>query len=240
MLLRNPLTMAGLLQRCWLFPYQTPEAEARALLPPELEPVTREGCAFWNVVICRIHRMRPRLVPAFLGVSYWHVAYRLYVRCHPRAGPPIEGLYFLRSDCDSPLMTGAGNLLTDYHFHTARVEVAEEPPARLRIAVSSPDAPAAVVLDRSSPPGLPAHSAFGTLEEAAAFLKYQPFGISIARPGEVNVVAIRRDEAAWQSRLVHVESAEWQFLQGQTARAEICYEVAPITYQWNRGVRMMT
>ena len=104
MLPKNPLTMRGILDQCWLFTYQTPVAEAQAVLPRELEPVTHAGHAFWNIVVCHLRAMRPKPLPAFLGVSYWHVAYRLYVRFHPASGPPVEGVYFARSDCDSRLM----------------------------------------------------------------------------------------------------------------------------------------
>jgi uncharacterized protein DUF2071 len=234
MLPKNPLTMVGTIERCWLFTYQTPADEARSLVPLTLELVTRGGCAFWNIVVCRIRAMRPKGFPTFMGVSYWHVAYRFYVRFHPQSGPPIEGLYFLRSDCDSRLMAGMGNLLTDYNFHPAGIAVSEQAPL-LRIAIQSPDCPAQAALDRAKPPQLPAHSQFSSLEEAAAFLKYKPFGISLDVAGSANVVAIRRDEAAWQSRLVHVVSADWRFFEGKTVRPEICYEVASIAYQWNRG-----
>lgn len=249
---KNPLTMVGTLDRCWLFTYQTPLDEARPLVPPALELVTREGCAFWNVVVCHLRAMRPKGFPAFLGASYWHVAYRLYVSLHPAEGRPIEGLYFARSDADSRLMVLAGNLLTDFRFHPAAVRITEDPAPRpldinrsaapavcqtslLRIAIDSPDAPAQMTLDRIQSPELPPHSAFSSLEEAAAFLKYKPFGISLTRRGQANVVAIRRDEAAWRSRLVQVVSADWRFFEGNTVRPEICYEVAPIDYQWNRG-----
>jgi hypothetical protein len=228
--------MVGTIERCWLFTYQTPVDEARALVPGELELVTREGCAFWNIVVCRIRAMRPKGLPVFTGVSYWHVAYRFYVRLHLASGPPIEGLYFIRSDCDSRLMAWMGNLLTDYNFHPASIEVSEHTPL-VRIAVRSPDCPAEVALDRAKPPQLPAHSLFSSLAEAAAFLKYKPFGISITPSGRANVVTIRRDEAVWKSRLVHVVSAGWRFFEGKTVRPEICYEVAPIAYQWNRGRR---
>jgi hypothetical protein len=167
-------------------------------------------------------------------VSYWHVAYRFYVRFHPASGPPIEGIYFLRSDCDNPLMSIAGNALTDFHFHPAGVEVVEQG-ALLGITVRSPDAPGRSRMDRSKPAELPAHSVFASLEEAAAFLKYKPFGISVDPAGTANVVAIQRDEAVWKCRLVHVVSAEWRFFEGKTVRAEICYEVEPIDYQWSRG-----
>jgi hypothetical protein len=234
MLPKNPLTMVGTIERCWLFTYQTPVEEARALVPGELELVSREDCAFWNIVVCWIRAMRPKGLPVFVGMSYWHVAYRFYVRFHPESGPPIEGLYFVRSDCDSRLMAWMGNLLTDYNFHPAGITVSEPAPL-LRIAIQSPDCPEEAVLDRAKPAQLPAHSLFSSLEDGAAFLKYKPFGISITASGRANVVAIRRDEVAWQSRLVQVVSADWRFFEGKTVRPEICYEVEPIDYQWNRG-----
>src|SRR4029077_1499495 len=92
-----------------------------------------------------------------------------------------------------------------------------------------------VTLDRAKPPELPAHSVFQSLEEAAVFLKYKPRGISILQDGSAKRVAIQRDEAAWKYRLVEVVSADWTFFQEKTVRPEICYEVAPISYQWNRG-----
>jgi hypothetical protein len=234
MLPKNPLTMVGTIERCWLFTYQTPVDEARSLVPCELELVTREGYAFWNIVVCRARAMRPKGFPALMGVSYWHVAYRFYVRFHPESGPPVEGLYFIRSDCDSRLMAWMGNLLTDYNFHPAAIEVSEQAPL-IRVSLRSADCPAEVTLDASKPPGLPAHSLFSSVEEAAAFLKYKPFGISLDTAGRASVVAIRRDEAAWESRLIHVVSADWRFFEGKTARPEICCEVAPIDYQWNRA-----
>jgi hypothetical protein len=229
--------MRGRLERCWLFAYQTPVEEARALLPAELEPVTFGGRAFWSVVVCRASRMRPKGIPAFLGISYWHVAYRLYARFIPAGGKALEGLYFLRSDCDSPLIATVGNWLTEFRFHTAEVRHLEQE-EKVLLEVSRTDAPGCAVLKRNVSPRLPRDSAFASLEEAAVRLKYSPAGFSVTQPGYVDVLSISRDETAWQSRVVLVESADWQYMQNRPARLEICTEVAPIEYQWNRGVRM--
>jgi hypothetical protein len=162
------------------------------------------------------------------------VGYRLYVRLPRPPGEPIEGLYFVRSDCDRRLMTLAGNLLTDYNFHTAGIQVTEQPPVA-HITIRSPEAAAQVAVDAAKRPRLPEHSAFTSLDEAAVFLKYKPAGIAVPQPGRASVVTITRDEAAWQSCLVEVVSADWQFFHGRTVRPEICYQVAPIAYQWNRA-----
>lgn len=231
---KNPLTMRGTLQRCWLFTYQTPEEEARKLLPPELEPVTHLGFAFWNIVVCRIRAMRPKPLPAIAGFGYWHVGYRIYVRFQPSAGGPLEGLYFLRSDCDSRIMSFLGNRMTDFHFNVAGISLMEKN-GLIRLVIDSPDAAAQVQLDRAPSPRLPSHSAFASLEEAAGFLKYKPFGISIPAAGQANIVKIVRDETAWKCRMVHGESLEWAYLKGRNVKPELCFELTPIDYQWNRG-----
>jgi hypothetical protein len=178
--------------------------------------------------------MRPWGFPAFVGVGYWHVAYRFYARFRPKGGEPIEGLYFVRSDCDSLPMTLAGNVLTDFNFHTAGVRVREREGAQY-LRIDSDEAPARAALRMSAPPGLPEGSPFGSLGEAAGALKYKPNGLSVGRDGAVNVVRISRDEAAWRAWLVTVEAAQWQFLDRYEVYPEICYEVAPIDYRWNRA-----
>ena len=57
----------------------------------------------------------------------------------------------------------------------------------------------------------------------------------------VQAVRVRRKEADWNSRVVSVPEAEWQFLAGRDAVLELCYEVEPIDYIWERGrsVRVM-
>ncbi len=231
---KNPLTVIGKLDRCWLFTYRAPTELARKLLPWPLEPVTHAGYAFWNVAVCHISAMRPRHFPAFTGMHYWHIAYRLYARLPLAQDKMIEGLYFVRSDCDHRLMSLAGNLLTDFRFHTAQLRVEQHQQA-LEIGLESPDAPAYVRLLPEEAPQYDPRSAFASLDEASAFLKYKPYGISVDRAGRANVVHITRDESAWRSLLVRVEAADWAFFRGQDVEPEICYEVEPILYQWNRG-----
>jgi hypothetical protein len=232
---KNPVTMVGTLDRCWLFAFRTPLANVQRKLPSVLEPVSYDGHAFWNVVVSHIDRMRPKGAPAVTGVSYWHVAYRLYVRFHPSGGPPIEGLNFTRSDCDSALMTRAGNLVTDFNFHTSTINV-EDTGGRLTIDIESPDAPASASANRAAPVSLANGSPFGSLDEAARFLKYKPFGISVGKSGEdINIVRIRRQEDAWSSRLIHVEQQTWSYFADNDVALELCYEVDPIFYTWTRG-----
>jgi uncharacterized protein YqjF (DUF2071 family) len=226
---KNAVTMKGTIERCWLFTFRAPEEGLRPLLPAPLEPVTRGGFAFWNVVVCRVGAMRPRFTPRFMGLSYWHVAYRLYARF---AGE--EGLYFVRSDCDSAVLSWMGNVMTNFNFHTAGVRVREEP-GRVSIEIHSPEAPGSAEIDRGRAPSLSAGSPFGSVAEASAFLKYKPLGLSVGRDGRVNRVRIVRDESAWRGRAVSVAAQRWAFFGSRQPEPELCTEVEPIEYRWNRG-----
>lgn len=228
---KNPFAVRGKIDRCWLFTYRTPETHARSLLPPPLLPVTHGGFGFWNIVVCQISEIRPAGVPRSLGISYQHVAYRLLAR----SNSGTEGLFFLRSDCDSRLVTLAGNHLTDFNFHTAPISIEDENAGRTSITVHSAAAPAEVLIDRSKRPELAWNSPFRSIPEAGEFLKYKPFGLSPAGQHATNVVAISRNESAWRATPVAVPFASWGFLDTHPADPELAFEIEPIEYRWNRG-----
>ena len=227
------ITIRGRIAQCWLFVYRAPAETVAALLPRQIEPVTKDGFAFWNIVVCRLDGMRPTPLPAVIGLGYWHVAYRLHVRARKETGEPIEGLFFVRSDCDRRLVASAGNWLTDFNFHVAQVGVAASP-SGVTGTIISPDATAAFEIDHHTEPRHSPGSPFASLHAAANALEYKPAALSPVGDDSVSVVAVRRDAAAWRWKPVAVSEARWQFLDGREATLELCYEVEPVDYVWER------
>jgi hypothetical protein len=181
--------------------------------------------------------MRPAGLPAFLGVRTRQVAYRLYARCRTN-GLSLEGLHFLRSECDSTAMAWAGNTLTDFNFHRSRIDI-DPSPERVHLDVRSSGAEAHAEIDRLTPPVLDPRSPFDSIYEAKAVLAYKPAAFTPVDAGHVRVLSITRDEAAWQSQIVHVMHADFEFLCDHSGlEPEICYEVAPIEYRWNAARTM--
>jgi hypothetical protein len=207
----------------------------RSLLPAPLEPVTHGGFAFWNVVVCEVTDLRPSLFPAVLGLAYWHVGYRLHVQVRLANGATLAGLHFVRSDCDRRIVAAAGNLLTDFRFHTARIRI-EEGHEQVVGTVRAPGANVDFRLRRGAMPQPAPVSPFLDIPTAQKALKYPPRGLSPEQGGEaVNAVHIVRDESAWRSEPIAMEEAQWEFFKERDAHFELCCEVAPIAYEWRRG-----
>jgi Uncharacterized conserved protein (COG2071) len=235
MLCSNPFTMRGRIERCWLFVHREPSESVRPLLPRGLSPIEYSGFAFWNIVVCRLRSMRPAPFPAWMGIRYWHVAYRLLVRVRLESGVDVNGLFFVRSEADHPAVVRFGNLLTDFRFHDATIDVAEESNSVTGV-VETGDAHARFEIDRVTAPSISHDSPFASVEEAERFLKYPPCAIAPVDGTEMAVLLrVRRNEACWRSRVAHLRRADWPILRGRNASPEICSEVEPIDYEWRRG-----
>jgi len=214
--------------------------QAAALVPAGLDLITCHGAAFFNIVVCHVDRMRTRFTPHALGVTYWHIAYRVQVRATLAGDRSIEGLYFLRSDVDRPLFGAVGNGLTDFRFHTARVRFWNDDAAwRLRVEPTTGDALASLAMRRTASNALAPGSPFASLEERERVLKYAPFGLSVSKGGQcLRIAEVIRDEALWTEEPVEVESADWSYPRSlglrdlQLVRAT---RVAPIDYRWRIG-----
>ncbi len=177
--------------------------------------------------MARVEDMRPSHFPAWAGVSYWSAAYRLYARLGD-----VEGLYFVRSDCEGTLLAVAGSLMTNFRLHAARFEVTNGFEAT-RIAIDSRDAAATVTVTRDAP-RLPAGSAFESIDEAAAFLKYQPFALSVDSHSRASIVPVRHDERLWHAHPRSVPESRWAFFEGHNVAPELAFELDPIPCHWDR------
>ena len=255
------INTTGRLNECLLLAYRTPEHKVRHLLPHGLELLTRDGFAFWNVVACTVQDMRPALLPARLGVSYHHVAYRLYVQARVEGQvDPVRGLYFVRSDADSALVGRMGNVLSAFRFHPAEVEISNgnsvltvsvrggeaEPDARC----GEPGAAPGDAIVRVAADGVPVEaslaqgSPFQSVADAERFLKYPPLGLSVDLDGKyLKLAEAIRDEAKWTETPARVIESRLRFFEalGLTSREvklERASRVAPIDYRWRLGKRL--
>lgn len=240
--LRPSMSMVGRLDHCVLLSFRTPADSVASLVPDGLELVQRGPFAFWNVVLCHVHKMRPAGVPEALGVSYHHVAYRLMVQAMTDRVELRRGLYFVRSDADAALLGAVGNRLSDFRFHRGQVQwEAHDDHEAVAVTTADGAADATLAFRRQAPAVHPADSCFPTCDDARAELKYEPFGMAVAA-GRLKLAEVFRDESAWREDVIDVDPHRTRFgffdTLGQTdVHLELATQVAPLPYRWRLGRR---
>jgi len=234
---KHPLPMRTVFLECALVNFAVRPEVMRRLVPGPIEPDLHRGEAFLSIVIARMERMRPTFVPAALGVSYHQVVYRAVVRCGGE-----RGVYFLRSDADNRWMALAGDWLTFFGFHHARIAVRREGALAHVDLAAGPGAHADIRATyhlAAATDAMPAGSRFAKLAEAQAFLvdRFAAFGYD-ALTGEVLTVRIER--GAWDLRVVEDRRAGYDFMDGSplfpagSARLDSIFWVERIPYRWHR------
>lgn len=233
-------TMAGKITECVLLSYRTPAESVEHLLPRGLELVTRGPWAFWNVVLCKVEHVRPEGVPAFCGLRYHHVAYRLLVQAMDDRAELMRGLYFVRSDVDSVAVDVLGGRMTDLRPHRATIALeASDEAVRIETSGTLRGEGDARVRVEAGEVALPGDSAFPTLRDAREFLAYPPLGLAVDGD-ELALTRVLRNDAQWRETPMRVTEARLDYLDGlgQTDRVlELATRVAPIEYRWRLGER---
>lgn len=239
------LVMEGGFSECVLLNYRTPARSVASLVPSPLELVTRDGWAFWNIVACRIERMRPAGLPRWCGIDYCHVAYRLFVQAPVASGETIRGLYFIRSDADRKMVEYLGNAATPFRFHHAGITLGITG-HKLRLSVFDSfeqQGDAYFIADPGAIPPRPQSSCFSCRKEAADFLRYSPIAFSCDGSDEwLRIDEVNRDETKWKETPLAVREARWFFFEslGQNeAQLELATRVDPIEYSWVLGSRTL-
>jgi hypothetical protein len=166
------------------------------------------------------------------------VAYRLYVSATTADGQQLDGLYFLRSDADAPLMNSVGNCLTDFRFHTAKIELdVTESGIRLNVRARSASAALHATLGRDALETR--DTCFDSPEDRASVLKYRPLGLSLDRAGQsLKLAEVLRDESRWSERPLSVQTARWEFFESlgiPHLHLESATIMDPIDYRWRIG-----
>ena len=196
--------MTGTIDRRILVNYRVDPAALARLVPPPFRLKTVNGHGIAGICLIRLRHLRPRGIPAWLGVGSENAAHRIAVEWDAD-GETRSGVYVPRRDTNSRLNALAGGRLFEGHHHHATFTIAETA-THLEVAVASDDGHVdlAVVADRDDGNGaghphatadaarpLPG-STFATLAEASAFFASGAIGYSATPvPGRYEGLELR-------------------------------------------------
>ncbi len=202
----------GVIDRRILVNYRVdPDVLAR-ILPAPFRPKLVNGMGMAGVCLIRLKHIRPRFLPAFLGISSENAAHRIAVEWDQN-GDQREGVFIPRRDTSSWLNTLAGGRLFPGLHHHARFQVKEEGD-HFRVAVESDDRRTHLLVDGYVGSQWPTTSLFSSVAEASRFFEQGSVGYSVTtKPGEFDGLELCSHH--WQVQPLVVQKVESSFFEDQ-------------------------
>ena len=168
--------MAGVIDRRILVNYRADPAVVAGLLPAPFHPKTVRGAALVGICLIRHRQVRPRFLPAWVGLGSENAAHRVAVEWDDH-GTLREGVYVRRRDTDSYLNSFAGGrIFPGIHSH-ARFQV-RETATHFDIGITSDDGATRIHVVADLATALPPSSIFRSLPEASDFFQAGSLGYS--------------------------------------------------------------
>jgi hypothetical protein len=199
--------MNGEIERRLLVNYRVDPDALRRVLPERFRPQLVDGAGVAGICLIRLGGLRPRFVPAALGLTTENAAHRIAVEWDGPHGLE-SGVYIPRRDTDSRLTVLLGGRAFPGVHSRARFTVAESDDD-VRVALRSADGDVEVDVHVAVEPELSGSALFTDVTTASRFFEQGAVGWSPARAaGEVE--GVRLDTTAWRvepGRILSVRSS---------------------------------
>lgn len=188
-------TIEGVIDRRVLVNYRVDAERLRGLLPTPLQPHVVDGYGIGGICLIRLKELRPKGVPARLGVRSENAAHRIAVEW-VEDGRRRTGVFIPRRDSTSRLNALLGGRVFPGVHHHADFKVSETDDS-VDISMRSHDGDVSVAVQGYVADGLPATSVFGSVAEVSAFFEQGSLGYSPARK-EGTLEALELDVTSWK------------------------------------------
>jgi hypothetical protein len=181
----------GIIRRRILVNFRVDPEIVQRQLPKGFQPKLHAGRAIAGICLIRLEEIRPRFIPARLGVTSENAAHRIAVFWHDSSGDPREGVFIPRRDTSSRLNHLAGGRVFPGEHHKAAFAIRDASEA-IEIHMSSRDGEVTLKVRGRLADRLPASSSFSSLDQASAFFEPGSLGYSVTRdPGRLDGVSLK-------------------------------------------------
>jgi Uncharacterized conserved protein (COG2071) len=181
----------GIIRRRILVNFRVDPAIIQPRLPSGFQPKLHAGQAIAGICLIRLEEIRPRFLPAPLGVTSENAAHRIAVLWHDGSGNRREGVFIPRRDTSSYLNHLAGGRVFPGEHHKADFTVRDTSDA-VDIRMNSKDGDLTLKVRGRVADRLPDSSSFSTLEEASAFFEPGSLGYSVTTdPGRLDGISLK-------------------------------------------------
>lgn len=203
----------GTIERRLLVNYRVAPDALAGILPAPFRPKLVGGHAVAGICLIRLASVRPRGLPAGVGLRSENAAHRIAVEWDAD-GRPHEGVYIPRRDSDSRFNTFVGGrVFPGQHRHAAFT--VSESDDHFDVALRSDDDCTRVAVSGRIARSLPSGSVFPSLDEASAFFQRGSVGYSATRrPGHYDGLELR--VADWHVEALAVDHVASSFFEDES------------------------
>lgn len=206
----NIPAIRGIIRRRILLNYRVVPETVTGILPESFRPKLFNGHAIAGICLIRLEEVRPKGLPAFLGISSENSAHRIAVEWEDAAGNAREGVFVPRRDTDSLVNSLAGGRIFPGVHHHSKFHVSDHG-GRISIRVEANDSEQALVeIEAEESEEFPETSVFGSLDESSRFFESGCVGYS-SRPGSCVLDGLLLEVPEWRVSSLAVTKARSAF-----------------------------
>lgn len=197
-------TITGVIRRRVLLNYRVDADLVRSILPGSFRPQRVNGYAIAGICLIRLEVVRPKGVPAIVGISSENSAHRIGVEWDDH-GETKYGVYVPRRDTDNRLNALAGGRVFPGAHHLSDFDVSDEN-GRIRMKIQAKDyGDPLVEFTASESTEFPSDSVFASLDESSAFFEAGCVGYS-PKPKSDQLDGLLLKTLNWKVSALAVES----------------------------------
>jgi hypothetical protein len=204
-------SLHGLIRRRVLVNFRVnPEVMAK-LLPQPFTPKLHNGWAMAGICLIRLERVRPALLPGFVGFTSENAAHRIAVRWLDKENQHCEGVYIPRRHTNSKFIQFAGGRLFPGEHEEATIAVTDQVQS-LELHLRARDDSLSIDLSGTDADNLPPTSIFSSLTEASEFFRAGSLGYSETKTGK-RLDGVRLLTRTWQVKPLAVKSVHSSYFE---------------------------
>lgn len=234
-------TLEGVIARRLLVNFRVSPDVAQKLLPEPLALQTQNGFAVAGICLIRLEHIRPKGLPAALGLASENMAHRIAVR-YPSGDGLREGVFIWRRETDQRLVTLLGGRLFPGVQHPAAFAV-EDTGDCIEMQITTERGESNVTLTAAPADGWVPTPLFATLEEASAFFEKGDCGFSCGLHAEV-LEGMRLETNYWNARPLKIHRLHTAFFEdaARFPRGSLTFDSAllmrGIPHEWHELDKM--
>jgi len=202
----------GTIRRRILVNYRVDPVVMQRHLPPAFRPKLHAGSAIAGICLIRLETIRPKGLPAALGITSENAAHRIAVTWNDGAQEK-EGVFIPRRDTGSTLNHLAGGRIFPGEHHLADFRV-NDTGAAIDFEMRSRDGEVAVQLRGRIGDTLPTGSQFTSLAEASSFFESGSIGYSVTKDSR-RLDGIFLRTKTWKMQMLDVDEVQSSYFEDE-------------------------